>query len=332
MVSRAAPPRGARESAHKVWARNAVLEASSNAVVAVDAQGLIVYANPQVEITFGYARAEVVGRPVEFLVPEADAESHEALRAAFMADPIARPMGTRLDLAGRRKDGTEFPVDISLLPVETADGPQVFATVVDIGARKTAENQLLQAQKLESIGRLAGGIAHDFNNMLFAIHGYAELLAQDLGSPDPERHEPGQLLPSVIAISQAAERAAALTAQLLAFSRQQIVTLKVLDVNAAVTTIEPMLRQLIGENMQLVMKLDPATGHIRADAGQIDQIIVNLVVNARDAMPSGGTVTVESGNAEFEAPYATDHFDVQPGPYVFVAVERQRHGHGPLDP
>ena len=186
MVSRAAPPRGARESARKVWARNAVLEASPNAVVAVDAQGLIVYANPQVEVTFGYARAELIGRPVEVLLPEADAERHAALRAAFMAHPVARPMGIRLDLAGRRKDGTEFPVEISLLPVETADGLQVFATVVDISARKAAENQLLQAQKLESIGRLAGGIAHDFNNMLFAIHGYAELLAQDLGSTEPE--------------------------------------------------------------------------------------------------------------------------------------------------
>ncbi len=320
MVSRAAPSRGARESARKVWARNEVLEASPNAVVAVDRGGLIVYANPQVEATFGYRRAELLGRSIEVLLPERALGKHLAVRDAFIAHPVARPMGTRLDLVGRRKDDTEFPIDISLSPVETADGVQVVATIVDLAARTAAENQLLQAQKLESIGRLAGGIAHDFNNMLFAIHGYAELLAQDLASDDPERLEPDRLLSSVTAISQAAERAAALTAQLLAFSRQQMVTLKVLDVNLAIATIEPMLRQLIGENMNLVLKLDPASGHIRADAGQIDQIVVNLVVNARDAMPNGGTVTIESGNAEFEASYAVDHFDVKPGPYVFVAV------------
>ncbi len=320
MVTRAAPPRGARESARKVWARNEVLEASPNAVVAVDRGGLIVYANPQVEATFGYARSELLGQSIELLLPERAGGDHIAVRDAFITHPVARPMGTRLDLVGRRKDDSEFPIDMSLSPVETADGLQIVATIVDLAARKAAENQLLQAQKLESIGRLAGGIAHDFNNMLFAIHGYAELLAQDLGSDDPGRRDPARLLESVNAISQAAERAAALTAQLLAFSRQQIVTLKVLDVNAAVTMIEPMLHQLIGANVNLVMELDPATGHIRADAGQIDQIVVNLVVNARDAMPKGGTVTIETGNAEFEARYAIDHFDVKPGSYVFVAV------------
>jgi two-component system cell cycle sensor histidine kinase/response regulator CckA len=191
--------------------------------------------------------------------------------------------------------------------------------VLDDG-RKAAESQLLQGQKLESVGRLAGGIAHDFNNMLFAIRGYAELLTQDLASHDPERLDPARLLPSVNAISEAAERATVLTAQLLAFSRQQIVTPKVLDINAAISTVEPMLNQLTGENMQLVLKLDPAVGNIRADAGQLGQIIVNLVVNGRDAMPSGGTVTIETGNVTFEKAYPVEHFDVKPGPFVLLAV------------
>ena len=157
--------------------------------MAVDESGLIVYANPQVEATFGYERAELLGRSIELLLPERVAGRHVAHRAAFVAHPVARPMGTRLELFARRKDGTEFPVDISLSPIETDRGIQVFATIVDIAARKAAENQLLQTQKLESIGRLAGGIAHDFNNMLFAIHGYAELLGQDLGvdGPGPAR-------------------------------------------------------------------------------------------------------------------------------------------------
>ena len=320
MVSRAASPRGSRESARKAWARNDVLEASPNAVLAVDSDGEIVYANPQVEVTFGYRRAEVVGRRIELLLPERIAESHAAQRAGFIAHPVARPMGTHLDLRGRRKNGTEFPVDVSLAPIETDDGLQVVATVVDLAARRAAENQLLQAEKLESIGRLAGGIAHDFNNMLFAIHGYAELLAQDLGSSDPARLDPQHLQASVGAITEAAERAATLTAQLLAFGRQHKVAVRALDLNAAVATIEPMLQQLIGENVRLVLKLDPAAGHISADVGQIGQVVVNLVVNARDAMPSGGTVTIETGNTTFDEPYAIEHFELQAGRYVLLAV------------
>jgi two-component system, cell cycle sensor histidine kinase and response regulator CckA len=191
-------------------------------------------------------------------------------------------------------------------------------TMEDAG--KAAENQLLQAQKVESLGRLAGGIAHDFNNLLFAVHGYAELLSQDLGSKDADRLDPERLLLSVNEISLAAERATALTAQLLAFSRRQIVTMNVLDVNAAVAKIEPMVRQLIGEDLQLIVSLDPGAGHICADGGQIDQILVNLVVNARDAMPDGGTVTIESGNAVIDAATTVGHAEVTPGSYVYLAV------------
>jgi two-component system cell cycle sensor histidine kinase/response regulator CckA len=186
-------------------------------------------------------------------------------------------------------------------------------------AGKAAENQLLQAQKVESLGRLAGGIAHDFNNLLFAVHGYAELLSQDLGSKDAVRLDPERLLLSVNEISRAAERATALTAQLLAFSRRQIVTMNVLDINAAVAKIEPMVRQLIGEDLRLIVSLDPGAGHICADGGQIDQILVNLVVNARDAMPDGGTVTIESGNAVIDDATA-GRPDVTPGSYVYLAV------------
>jgi PAS domain S-box-containing protein len=315
----------ARKTAERALAESerrfrAVLEASPNAVVAIDAQGRIVYVNPQVEQTFGYHRDELTGQKIELLLPDRVSQVHIGHRDGFLANPVARPMGIGLDLAGRRKDGTEVPVEISLSPVETSDGLQVFATVVDITARKAAENQLLQAQKLESIGRLAGGIAHDFNNMLFAIHGYSELLTQDLAAANRARFDPDRSQASVTAIGNAAERATALTAQLLAFSRQQVVSVKVLDLNDSVKAIEPMIRPLIGENVQLLLRLDPAAGHIRADVGQIDQILVNLIVNARDAMPNGGTVTIETGNVEFEEPYALEHFDVAPGPYVLLAV------------
>jgi PAS domain S-box-containing protein len=298
----------------------AVLEASPNAVVAVDARARIVYVNPQVEETFGYRRDEILGEPIEFLLPDRVKERHVGHRDGFFLNPAVRPMGIGLDLAGRRKDGSEVPVEISLSPVQTDEGIQVFATVVDITARKAAESQLLQAQKLESIGRLAGGIAHDFNNMLFAIRGYAELLADDLTAENLERLDTERTLRNLTQISGAAERATALTSQLLAFSRQQIVSVRVLELGSAVTAIEPMLRPLIGENIRLNLNLDPAAGHIRADSGQVDQILVNLVVNARDAMANGGTVTIETGNVTFEEPYALEHFDVAPGPYVLLAV------------
>ena len=297
-----------------------LLEAAPDAMVVVDQAGDIVLLNVQAEKRFGYQRDELLGQPVTNIIPEGFAERLIADDLRSAADALAQQIGTGIELSARRKDGTEFPIEIMLSPLESADGILVTAAIRDISVRKAAENQLLQAQKLESIGRLAGGIAHDFNNMLFAIHGYAELLTQDLAAADGASFDAQRLLLSVNAISHAAERAAALTAQLLAFSRQQIVTPKVLDLNATVTLIEPMLDQLIGENMRLVLKLDAAAGHIRADAGQIDQIVVNLVVNARDAMPSGGRVTIETGNVAFEAPYAIEHIDVKAGPYVLLAV------------
>ncbi len=298
----------------------AVLDASPNPIVAIDAGAAITYVNPQVEITFGYDAAELIGQTIEVLLPRAIADRHIAHRDGFLVNPVARPMGIGLDLAGRRKDGTEFPVEISLSPVETPEGLRVFATVVDITARKTAENQLLQAQKLESIGRLAGGIAHDFNNVLFAIKGYAELLSDDLSPERRDRLDPDEALRSVKAIADAATRAASLTAQLLAFSRRQVVRPEVLDLNEAIENVEPMLRRLIGAQIRLVVRPGQGAGRLRADHGQLDQILVNLVINARDAMPEGGTITIESGNIELDETYAAQHLDVAPGPFVFLAV------------
>jgi PAS domain S-box-containing protein len=308
----------------------AVLEASPDAIIAVDTQGSITYVNPQTENSFGYTRGELLGQAVERLLPESVADGHVAHRNGFMTQPISRPVGIGLDLAGRRKDGSEFPVEISLSPVTTAEGLQVFATVVDITARKSAESQLLQAQKLESIGRLAGGIAHDFNNMLFAISGYAEMLAQDL-SPDAARDfDRAAALRSVEAITQATERATVLTSQLLAFGRRRLVNPLVLDLNDRIVAIEPMLRPLIGEQIHLELDLDPDIGHIQADPGQLDQILVNLVVNARDAMPEGGTVTIETGSALFDELNANEAFEVPAGRYVLMAVTDTGLGMDPI--
>lgn len=298
----------------------ALLDSSPNAILATDLEGRIRYVNPKVESTFGYTRDELLGEPVEILVPRSAVASHARRREGFHTHPAARAAGIGMDLTGRRKDGSEFPAEISLAPVETADGPQVLATVIDITTRKVAESQLLQAQKLESVGRLAGGIAHDFNNVLFAIKGYAELLAEDLAPERRSSLDADEALRNVHAITVAATRAATLTAQLLAFSRQQVVHPEVLELNAAVEAVEPMLRPLIGERIRLSVRLGPETGRVRMAKGQLDQILVNLVINARDAMPDGGTITIESGNAELDAAYVSRHLDVLPGPYVFLAV------------
>ncbi len=298
----------------------AVLDAAPNAIVAVDSDGRIVYANRQVAATFGWEEAELLGMPIEVLVPSRAHGQHAQHRDGFIAHPVARPMGIALDLSGLRKDGSEFPVEISLSPIETAGGRQVFATVVDITARKVAEAQLLQAQKLESIGRLAGGIAHDFNNMLFAIRGYAEMLEEDLAAARRDELDPDLALASVQAITVVVERATQLTTQLLAFGRRGVVNPRVVALNESTAAMEPMLRRLIGEQVLLDLALDPAAGQVRVDPGQLDQIVMNLVVNARDAMPEGGRITIATGNVTFDEPYAIEHYGVQPGSYVMLAV------------
>ena len=297
-----------------------LLEAAPDSMVVVDQAGRIVLLNLQTERQFGYQRDELLSQPVTNIIPKGFAERLIADDLRSSADALAQQMGTGIELVGLRKDGTEFPIEIMLSPLESAHGILVTAAIRDISKRKEAEAQLLQAQKLESIGRLAGGIAHDFNNMLFVVHGYAELLTEDLAQVNRVRLNPDDALLSVNAITNAADRATALTGQLLAFSRQQVIKPRVLDLNAAIGDLEPMVRQLIGENMRLVVRLDEEAGRIRGDPGQLDQVIVNLVVNARDAMPDGGTVTIETKDVMVDELYAVSHFEVKPGPYLLLSV------------
>jgi PAS domain S-box-containing protein len=296
-----------------------VLETAPNAIVAVAENGTIAYANPRVAEVFGYDPEELVGQSLTILLPERVRDRHDAHRDRFHKHPGARPMGIGLDLAGRRKDGREFPVEISLSPVQTTDGMQVFAIVVDITARKAAEAQLLQSQKLESVGRLAGGVAHDFNNLLFAINGYAELLLEDM-QPGAAPLDLDQARHSVTVIQQAADRGANLTLQLLAFSRQQVVSPRVVDPAMGLHALEPMLRRLIGENITLTVRVSEPVGRMRIDPGQLDQIVVNLVVNARDAMPDGGAVTIDLATRTFEDEYTMEHFDLTAGTYVMLSI------------
>ena len=175
------------------------------------------------------------------------------------------------------------------------------------------QEQLTQARKMEAVGRLAGGIAHDFNNLLTVLIGRSQLLLRRLGAEDPVRAD-------IELMEHTADRAADLTRQLLAFSRKQVLQPSVLDLNVVVANLAEMLRRLIGEDIALVTALDPALGHVKADPGQIEQIVMNLAANARDAMSKGGRLTLETANAELDAAYARRHVEVRPGPYVMLAV------------
>ncbi len=207
----------------------------------------------------------------------------------------------------RRKDGSLVWVveNVSLLHSEDEAEEVVLGTVFDMTERRRLEEQLLQSQKMEAIGRLAGGIAHDFNNLLTAVTGYSELLLSQLPEGDPRRE-------SAEEIRQAGSRAAALTQQLLAFSRRQVLEPRVLDLNAVISGMERMLRRVIGEDVELATALDPELWRTRADPGQIEQAILNLVVNARDAMPRGGRLTLETANVELDEKFAGHYASIHP--------------------
>jgi two-component system cell cycle sensor histidine kinase/response regulator CckA len=215
----------------------------------------------------------------------------------------------------KRKDGGIITVRISGRAVAGGDEPAdvLEAIAEDITARRLLEDQFRQAQKMEAVGRLAGGIAHDFNNLLMVISGYTEVLLDQLtlGHPLHSKAE---------AIQQASDRASTLTRQLLAFSRKQLLELKVIDVNAIVTGMERLLRPLIGENIELTTTLDPALGCTRADAGQLEQVIMNLVVNAKDAMPSGGKISIRTEAVALDESYRPENTYIKNGPYVMISV------------
>jgi two-component system cell cycle sensor histidine kinase/response regulator CckA len=213
----------------------------------------------------------------------------------------------------RTKSGRAIDVELAVHDIRYGGKNVQLAVLMDVTGRRELEEQLRQAQKMEAVGMLAGGVAHDFNNLLTIINGYTQLILNTLRPDDPNRHSAEQVM-------KAGERAAALTNQLLAFSRRQVLQLKVLDLNRAVSSLSMMLQRLIGEDIDLRLELRPETGRVNADAGQLEQVLMNLAVNARDAMPTGGTLTIETANVDLDEAYAGRHITVKPGPYVLLAV------------
>jgi PAS domain S-box-containing protein len=427
-----------------------LLESAPDAIVVVDSKGRIRLVNAQVEKLFGYARAELVGQQVEILVPDSVKAWHPHHRSGYMGDPRTRPMGAGLQLAGRCKDGTVFPVDIGLSAIETAEGLLVSASIRDVSdlrkaevsgrlaaivdssvdaiigetldgkitswnpaaerlygwpaaaaigqdiaiiyppnklderatimaklrggervagletvrvrqdgtlmdcvvsispvrgddgtivgvastgrditdyvaaarQRERLERELQQAQRLESVGQLAGGVAHDFNNLIAVIMNYAEFVADELGDRPALRQD-------VEEIRRAAERAATLIRQLLIFSRREVAHPEILDVNSVVGEMRKLLERTIGENIELVTTTATDLWPVLADRGQIEQVIMNLAVNARDAMAQGGKLVIETQNADLDEEFVSTHVDLVAGPYIRVSVADSGQGMTP---
>ncbi|HYG82570.1 MAG TPA: ATP-binding protein, partial [Pyrinomonadaceae bacterium] len=267
---------------------------------------------------YGYTRAaELVGVGGEQLLPRSDPHNLEYLRAFVRSGyRMADAESVEPDRGGREKYFLNNLVGV----IKGGRLLRIWGTQRDVTERvraerelRTAEEQLRQSQKLEAVGQLAGGVAHDMNNLLTVITGYSTLLLNKVGGDD-------SLGPKVEEIKRAGERAAGLTRQLLAFSRKQVLQPRVLDLNEVITDMDKMLRRLIGEDIDLLTAPDPAVGPVRADFGQLQQVVMNLAVNARDAMPGGGKLTIQTANALLDAEYAARHVDVKAGRYAVIAV------------
>ena len=303
--------------------KSAILDTAVDCVITIDHDGRILDFNPTAVATFGYEQCDAVGkRMADLIVPPSLREQHYAGFARHIETGESTIMGTRLELSAMRADGSEFPAELTITRGDLGRRPFFTGYLRDISERKRAaqeranlETQLRQSQKMEAIGRLAGGIAHDFNNVLTVIVGNSELLLSGLDDHDPRRGE-------VEEIRDAGEMASSLTRQLLAFSRRQSLEPRPLDLNRVVSGIVPMLGRTLGEGVELVAHLDPEVTPVLADPSQIDQVIVNLAVNARDAMPDGGTVTIETSNTELDEEYTARHASValSPGRYVVLSM------------
>lgn len=309
---------GQRRSESSMRSLATAIEQTSETVVITDLKGTILYCNPAFEKITGYSKEEAIGQNPRVL----KSGKHCSEFYERMWTTITQGKVWTGHLTNKKKDGSFYEEDATISPIRDASGALSGFVAVkrDVTERLQLENQLRQAQKLESIGRLAGGVAHDFNNLLTVINGYSGFLLKGLMAGDPLRDYANE-------IKTAGERAAGLTRQLLAFSRRQMIESKVFDLNALIRQSVPMLARLIGEDITLETALDDSLGLVLADPDQIHQVIMNLAVNARDAMPDGGRLAIETQNVEFGAEAgATIRPDTMLGRCVLITVTDNGHG------
>jgi two-component system cell cycle sensor histidine kinase/response regulator CckA len=294
-----------------------VIDASPVAIVMLDRNGNVVTWSSAAERMFGWTADEARNRPPPFIPPEAEPDFHARLEQVLGGEPL---MG--LELVRRRRDGAAVPISLCAAPLRDEDGSVtgVVVAIVDETARRAVEvalqesrQQLLHAQKMEAVGRLAGGIAHDFNNLLTAIKGGAQMLLLDTPESSSAHAD-------LVEIDQSVDRATNLTRQLLTFSRKAVAQPRALDLNALLAGTEKLLKRVLREDVVLSTCFCPGRACILADRGQVEQVLLNLAVNARDAMPAGGNLTLETSTVELAGPFGPEHAGMLPGRYVVLCV------------
>ncbi len=290
----------------------ALFMSAPDGILFVSVAGRVVRANPAAARIFGYAEAELVGLPLEQLVPDELREKHVALRRGYLEHGRPRAMGSGPPLAGRRKDGARVPLDIMVGSARSEDGVTLYAVFRDLTEQTRVEAKLRQAQDLEAVGRLAGGVAHDFNNVLSVI-----LATVDLAMRSPSLDE--ETRADLAMAKDAGRHAMTLTRQLLAFSRKQVLQPRDLDLNEIVSRLENVVQRMVGEDIDIDLRLTSDPAHVRADPSQIEQVILNLAANARDAMPDGGTVEIVTTHETLDAEQARQ-VNVAPATYVVLRI------------
>ena len=291
-----------------------IISSAMDAIITVNDNQQIVVFNKAAEQIFRCLPEQALGQSLEKFIPEKFREAHRQHVQRFGDTGVTnRSLYSPGTLMGLRANGEEFPIEATISQVKTASERLYTVIVRDISARKRSEDELRHAQKMDAVGHLAGGIAHEFNNYLGIIMGYSDLLAQDENQNESVRL-------TVSEINTATQKAASLTRQLLAFSRKQILEPCVLDLNASILETHKLLRRLIPANIDITPVLHPNLGQVKADPAQIQHVLINLAVNARDAMPQGGKISIETANVELDEEFASRNPDVRPGDYVMFSV------------
>ncbi|HKP24076.1 MAG TPA: PAS domain S-box protein, partial [Dongiaceae bacterium] len=292
--------------------KSAVIELSLDGVIVIDEQGGILEFNPAAERMFGIRRPDALGREMaELVMPARFRDQHRSGMKRYLASGRHEILGQRLEMTALRADGSEFPIELAINATDVNGRPIFTGFLRDVTAEREAEAQLRQAQKMESVGQLTGGVAHDFNNLLTVVIGSLDLA---LGRVQ------GDVQSVLESALQAAERGAALVQRLLAFSRRQTLIPEALDLNRLAAEMEDLLRRTLGEDIEIELKLNAPLWTALADKGQVENALLNLTVNARDAMPAGGKLTIETGNVHLDEDYAAQSPEVTPGDYVMLAV------------